>query len=95
MGLLKLIFGNSANRKTRRKKLETRSHKGYSQYKDKNGDWQYTHRRTAEKKVGGKIGKGRVVHHRDGNKRNNRPANLQVMSRSAHSKLHWWKRIFD
>ena len=52
-----------------------------------------THRVVAEKKVDGAIGKNRVVHHRDGVKSNNSPANLQVMSRSAHSKLHATKQI--
>lgn len=35
---------------------------------------------------------GEVVHHKDGNKLNNSPDNLQVMSRSDHSKLHATKR---
>jgi hypothetical protein len=46
------------------------------------------HRTNAERKVGGKIYPGRVVHHKDGNKLNNDPSNLQVMSRSDHGKLH-------
>ena len=50
------------------------------------------HRYVASKKVGGKIGRGRVVHHKDGNKLNNRRSNLQVMSRSSHSKLRAKKR---
>jgi len=86
MGLLNFIFGSS---KPSKRKLETRNHKGYAQYKDKNGRWRYSHRRAAEKKLGRKIWDGFVVHHRDGNKRNNRYSNLQVMSRSKHSKLHW------
>ncbi len=50
------------------------------------------HKRVAEKKVGGPIYEGRIVHHKDGNKQNNNPDNLQVMSRSAHAKLHAKKR---
>jgi hypothetical protein len=50
------------------------------------------HRHVAERKVGGKIWKGHVVHHRDGNKRNNRRSNLSIMKRSSHSKLHAKKR---
>ncbi len=63
-------------------------------YTDKNGYKCYAdsgklvHRHVAEKKVGGKIGKGRVVHHKDGNKQNNKRENLHIMSRSEHSKLH-------
>lgn len=33
-----------------------------------------------------------VVHHVDGNKSNNNPANLQVLTRSEHSKLHAKRR---
>jgi len=63
-------------------------------YKDKKGYKHYAnsgkpvHKHVAERKVGGKIGEGRVVHHKDGNKLNNKRDNLQVMSRSAHSRLH-------
>jgi len=90
MSLLSFNFGSL---KSKRRKLETRNFNGYEQYKDKNGKWKRTHVRVAEKKVGGKIWPGRVVHHIDGNKKNNRPENLQVMPRSKHSKLHWWKRV--
>ena len=67
-------------------------------YIDKNGYKRYAdsgkrvHRHVAERKVGGKIGKGRVVHHKDGNKRNNRRENLHIMSRSKHAKLHVQER---
>ncbi len=39
---------------------------------------------------GGKKGlkKGQVVHHKDGNKLNNDPKNLVIMTRSEHAKLH-------
>ncbi len=90
MSLLSLIFGSP---KSKRRKLETRNFNEYEQYKDKNGKWQFSHRRAAEKKLGGKIWNNYVVHHRDGNKRNNRYENLVVMPRSKHSKLLWLKRI--
>jgi len=63
--------------------------KGYRRWKDSK---KLVHRTVAEKKIGGKIGRGRVVHHKDGNKQNNRPSNLRVMSRSEHSSLHAKKR---
>jgi len=50
------------------------------------------HRQVAAKKVGGPIGRGRIVHHKDGNKSNFRRSNLRVMSRSQHSRLHARKR---
>lgn len=39
---------------------------------------------------GGKkeLKKDQVVHHKDGNKLNNNPKNLVIMSRSKHTKLH-------
>ena len=52
------------------------------------------HRSVAAKKVGGSIWPGRVVHHKDGNPHNFRRENLQVMTRSAHSKLHTKKKRF-
>ncbi len=63
--------------------------KGYKRFSDSK---KLVHKWAAEKKVGGKIYPGRVVHHRDGDKSNFTPSNLQVMSRSEHSKLHAKKK---
>ena len=63
--------------------------KGYPRFKDTN---EYVHRKVAAKKIGGLIYRGNVVHHKDGNKRNFRRDNLQVMSGSEHSKLHYRER---
>ena len=56
--------------------------------KDGDGKWQSVHKRVAEKKVGGKIFKGHEVHHKNGNKLDNRPSNLQVLTKAAHKKIH-------
>ena len=67
-------------------------------FKDKKGYKRFSnsgkavHRHVAEKKLGGSIWPGRVVHHKDSNKLNNKRGNLQVMTRRAHSKLHAKKR---
>ncbi len=66
-----------------------KTRKGYRKWKNSG---KYVHRTQAEKKLGGKIWKGYVVHHKNGNKQDNRMSNLQVMSRSQHSKLHAKKR---
>ena len=74
----------------RRRSLKTRVNSGgYRQFKDKKtGKWVLTHRRVAEKKVGGKIYAGREVHHIDGDKTNNKRSNLLVVSKEAHRRIH-------
>lgn len=46
------------------------------------------HRVNASKKLGRPLRSDEVVHHIDGNKKNNRKSNLQVMSKSQHYKIH-------
>ena len=47
---------------------------GYPRFKDSG---ELVHRKVAAKKLGGPIYRGRVVHHRDGDKMNFRPSNLE------------------
>jgi hypothetical protein len=63
--------------------------KGYPRWKDSG---RLVHRDVASNMLGGPIGKGRVVHHKDGNKSNFRKSNLTVMSRKEHSSLHARKK---
>jgi len=72
-----------------KKKKIYKDKKGYARFSDTG---EYVHRKVAAKKVGGKIYRDRVVHHKDGNKMNFRRGNLQVMEKSAHSKLEAKKR---
>jgi hypothetical protein len=48
----------------------------------------HMHRVVAEQMLGRKLEKGEIVHHIDGDKWNNKPENLQVMTQSEHIKLH-------
>lgn len=57
----------------------------------------HAHRVVAEEKIGRPLEKGEVVHHKDENKLNNDPDNLEVLeSQSEHAKLHMvsrWKEV--
>ena len=46
------------------------------------------HRVVAEEKIGRKLEKGEIVHHIDGDKWNNHPDNLEVMTQSEHARIH-------
>lgn len=71
------------------RKLLTRTNtKGYREYLDPDtGEWRSVHRRVAEKKLG-RLRPGFHVHHRDGDKSNNRPANLLEAHPKVHGRLH-------
>jgi DNA-binding NarL/FixJ family response regulator len=64
-----------------------RSGKYYQAIKH-NGQKRDLHRVIAEQKLGRPLGTDEVVHHIDGNKQNNHPDNIEVMSLSEHSRLH-------
>ena len=69
--------------------LHTRiNSRGYTEYQDPNtGEWIQTHRRAAEKKFG-ELPPGTHVHHRNGDKLDNRWINLAVVSPSVHGRMH-------
>jgi len=58
---------------------------GYKRYKDSG---KAVHRAVMEKALGRTLGTDEIVHHRDGNKRNNRFLNLKVCSRAQHYLIH-------
>lgn len=56
----------------------------------------HTHRIVAEIMLGRPLAPGEVVHHKDGNKRNNAPGNLEVFrNQAAHAKRHMEERGGD
>ena len=55
-------------------------------YRKLNG--RHEHRVVAEEKIGRPLRPGEIVHHIDGDKHNNSPENLAVMTQSEHIRLH-------
>jgi hypothetical protein len=51
----------------------------------------HEHRVIAERKLKRPLRPGEIVHHKDHNKRNNNPDNLEVMTQSEHCRLHMTK----
>ncbi len=52
----------------------------------------HEHRIVAENMIGRSLKKSEVVHHINGDIRDNRPENLQVMTRKEHAELHLLER---
>ncbi len=50
--------------------------------------WQWLHRVVAKEKMGSDIFEGFEVHHIDGDKQNNDPDNLKVLSKEEHQAIH-------
>lgn len=52
------------------------------------GNIVYIHREVMEQKLGRKLKPGELVHHKDENKRNNHPGNLELSDRGSHLRKH-------
>jgi len=59
---------------------------GVAGYVKRNG--RHEHRLVAEAMIGRRLSPSEVVHHIDGNRHNNDPKNLQVITQSEHIALH-------
>lgn len=56
--------------------------------KTSRGIVKYAHRVIMEQKLGRKLENNEVVHHKNGDKTDNRMCNLELMTRSEHIRLH-------
>lgn len=72
-------------------KNKIRLDNGYEYILDKNGKVKHIHRIVMEEKLGRPLHDGEIVHHKDGNKRNNDPGNLELTDISKHGKIHYTK----
>jgi hypothetical protein len=75
-------------RKCREGQLAVSPHAKPSTYKKLHH--RHEHRVVAEKMLGRSLRRGEIVHHIDGNKHNNNPANLRVMTQSEHIRKHFF-----
>lgn len=73
--------------KIRNARLGSGAQKGY---RKKYG--RHEHRIVAEEKIGRPLQPGEIVHHIDGNKQNNAPENLQIMTQAEHARMHMKQR---
>lgn len=81
--------------KIRRSRCSPGNGRTYSRYYGR-----HTHRVVAERIIGRALLPGEIVHHRDGNKRNNDPDNLVVFPSQAshakhHNELRWFLREIE
>jgi hypothetical protein len=64
---------------------------GYKCKIGNDGNIIYIHREVLEQKIGRKLKPGELSHHKDDNKLNNDPDNLELTSHSKHAKHHYKK----
>lgn len=79
-------FNARVARKSASKRGDAQRDRGTRSYRKLNG--RHEHRQVAEQALGRKLRKGEIVHHKDGNKRNNAPGNLEVMTQAQHMREH-------
>ena len=80
-----ILFGKRKRRSRTYKDKKSR----YPRFKDSG---RLCHRAVMEKKLDRKIPHGMEVHHKDENKTNFRPENLELMGRGEHRRYHNYKR---
>lgn len=79
------------NGKPRKRKIGD----SYYWYKCINREPRFIHQILAEKMLGRPLDSDEVVHHKDGNKLNNKMSNLEVLTKSEHMKKHYKDRSIN
>lgn len=64
---------------------------GYKRFIDSNKS---VHRWIAEKELGRRLVSDEEIHHKNRNKLDNRPKNLEVLNHKQHKRKHFWSLVF-
>jgi predicted nucleic acid-binding Zn ribbon protein len=83
-----IVYGREVGTRMRRSKKKRGAYDGYVYIKVGRKQWRPEHRVLMEKKLGRPLTADEVVHHKNGNRADNRDENMIVVTRSQHMDIH-------